>query len=67
MSWNWRSEPAAWPSRSAIHVEIGDMARVRAAGAFDLVYLVFNTIFNLTTQEDQIPCFKNAAGHLSDK
>lgn len=54
------------PGGRDIHVEIGDMARVRVAGAFDLVYLVFNTIFNLTTQEDQVRCFKNAARHLSD-
>ncbi len=53
------------PGGSAIPVEIGDMAEVRVKGAFDLVYLVFNTIFNLTTQEAQIRCFKNAARHLS--
>jgi SAM-dependent methyltransferase len=33
---------------SAIPVEIGDMAQVRVKGTFDLIYLVFNTIFNLT-------------------
>ena len=52
---------------SAIPVEIGDMAQVRVKGTFDLIYLVFNTIFNLTTQEAQVRCFKNAAGHLSAK
>jgi SAM-dependent methyltransferase len=51
----------------AIPVEIGDMAEARAQGNFDLVYLVFNTIFNLTSQEAQVRCFKNAARHLSDK
>lgn len=55
------------PGGSAIPVEIGDMAEVRVEGTFDLVYLVFNTIFNLTTQEAQVRCFKNAARHLSAK
>jgi hypothetical protein len=33
-------------------------------GAFRLVYLVFNTIMNLTTQDAQVACFENAAAHL---
>ncbi|MEM7167056.1 MAG: class I SAM-dependent methyltransferase [Planctomycetota bacterium] len=49
----------------SIPVTIGDMATARAEGQFDLVYLVFNTIFNLTTQEAQVRCFQNAADHLS--
>jgi len=53
------------PGGSAIPVEIGDMAEARVEGTFDLIYLVFNTIFNLTTQEAQVRCFKNAARHLS--
>lgn len=53
------------PGGSAIPVEIGDMAEVRVNGTFDLIYLVFNTIFNLTTQEAQMRCFQNAARHLS--
>ena len=53
------------PGGSTIPVEIGDMAEVRVEGTFDLVYLVFNTIFNLTTQDAQVRCFKNAARHLS--
>jgi len=55
------------PGGSTIPVEIGDMAEVRVKGTFDLIYLVFNTIFNLTTQEAQVRCFKNAARHLSAK
>ena len=47
-----------------IEVSIGDMATTRVAGQFSLVYLVFNTINNLTTQEAQIACFQNAAAHL---
>src|SRR3954469_18843642 len=42
----------------------GDMATTRVEGEFSLVYLVFNTIFNLTTQDGQVACFVNAAAHL---
>jgi SAM-dependent methyltransferase len=52
------------PGGSAIPVKIGDMAEVRVNDSFDLIYLVFNTIFNLTTQEAQVRCFHNAARHL---
>lgn len=55
----------AKPGGEAIPVEIGDMAETRAEGEFDLIYLVFNTIFNLTTQAAQVRCFQNAAWHLS--
>lgn len=42
----------------------GDMTSARAPGTFALVYLVFNTISNLYTQEAQIACVRNAAAHL---
>jgi hypothetical protein len=48
----------------AISVTIGDMATTRLARRFRLVYLVFNTIGNLTTQDEQVACFLNAAAHL---
>ena len=41
------------------------MAATRVDGEFALVYLVFNTIFNLTTQDGQVACFENAAAHLA--
>ncbi len=47
-----------------IKVTIGDIATTRVGGAFRLVYLVFNTIGNLTTQDEQVACFANAAAHL---
>lgn len=47
-----------------LEVEIGDMASARVPGEFSLVYLVFNTIDNLVTQEAQTACFANAARHL---
>lgn len=49
---------------AAIEVAIGDMTTTRVPGRFALVYLVFNTINNLTTQEAQTACFANAAAHL---
>jgi len=51
------------PAR-VVDVTIGDMATTRVDGAFRLVYLVFNTIGNLTTQAQQVACFANAAAHL---
>lgn len=47
-----------------VEVTIGDMATTRIAGTFRLVYLVYNTIGNLTTQREQVACFANAAAHL---
>lgn len=46
-------------------VVVGDMATTSVAGQFSLVYLVFNTISNLRTQDEQVECFRNAAQHLS--
>lgn len=45
-------------------VVVGDMATTRVPGEFTLVYLVFNTIGNLRTQDEQVACFRNAAAHL---
>ena len=53
------------PGGDAIRVTIGDFADVDVDGAFDLVFLVFNTIFNLTSQDDQVRCFHNVAQHLT--
>lgn len=53
------------PGGDAIPVTIGDIADVPADGEFDLIFLVFNTLFNLTTQAAQVRCFENAAKHLS--
>lgn len=48
----------------AVPVAIGDMTTARVPGTFTLVYLVANTIMNVTTQDDQIAVFVNAAAHL---
>lgn len=52
------------PGAERIGVAIGDMATTRVEGQFRLVYLVANSIANLTTQDAQVACFKNAAAHL---
>jgi SAM-dependent methyltransferase len=52
------------PAGVGIDVTIGDFASTRVDGAFRLVYLVRNTITNLTTQDEQVDCFRNAAAHL---
>lgn len=48
----------------AIPVTLGDMTTTRVDGRFRLVYLVYNGISNLTTQDAQVECFHNAAAHL---
>jgi len=54
----------AKPGSDDVPVTVGDMATTRLDGAFRLVYLVYNTIGNLLTQEAQVECFRNAAAHL---
>jgi SAM-dependent methyltransferase len=52
------------PGGDRISVTIGDFSTATVDGRFRLVYLVFNTIMNLTTQAAQVACFRNAARHL---
>jgi SAM-dependent methyltransferase len=52
------------PGSGQIALTVGDIARTRVEGSFRLAYLVFNTIMNLTTQDEQVACFRNAAAHL---
>ncbi len=46
---------------ASIPVVIADMAGVPVAGPFRLVYVVWNSLFNLTSQARQIDCFRNVA------
>ncbi len=48
-----------------IPVVQGDMSQTRVDGTFRLAFLVFNTISNLLTQDEQVRCFQNAARHLA--
>jgi SAM-dependent methyltransferase len=52
------------PGGGGIPVWRGDMASTRAPGEFSLVYLVYNAITCLLTQDQQVACFRNAARHL---
>ena len=52
------------PGADRVPVTIGDMATTRVEGTFSVVYLVFNTITNLLTQDEQVECFRNASRHL---
>jgi SAM-dependent methyltransferase len=54
----------AKPGADAVAVTIGDMTTTRLPGDFKLVYLVANTIMNVTTQDEQLAVFANAAAHL---
>jgi SAM-dependent methyltransferase len=54
----------AKPGAGAIGVTIGDFATTVVAGTFRVAYLVYNTIENLTSQDDQVACFVNVGRHL---
>ncbi len=53
------------PGGNTIEVTIGDMSRVTTGRTYGMVYLVYNTIGNLLTQDDQVRCFQNATRHLA--
>ena len=57
-----RTEPAG----DQLSVTIGDFADVQVPGTYRLIFVVFNTLFNLLTQEDQVRCFENVAAHLTE-
>ncbi|MEV1002208.1 class I SAM-dependent methyltransferase [Nonomuraea sp. NPDC050202] len=54
----------AKPGAEHVGVTVGDFATTRVDGTFALAYLVRNTITNLTTQDEQVECFRNEAAHL---
>ena len=51
-------------AEARLPVTLGDMSSLRVPEAFSLVYIVFNTLSNLPSQEMQLRCFENAAQHL---
>jgi SAM-dependent methyltransferase len=64
------SQPMVHRLRRKVHAEdlpvlVGDMATTVVPGQFTLVYVVWNSIGNLRTQDEQVQCFRNAARHLS--
>jgi SAM-dependent methyltransferase len=54
----------AKPGAERIGVTIGDFATTTVDGRFSVAYLVFNTVMNLTSQDEQVACFQNVAAHL---
>jgi hypothetical protein len=54
------------PGGDRIPVTMGDFADVAVEGRLSLVFVAFNTLFALLTQEDQIRCFENSAARLTD-
>jgi predicted TPR repeat methyltransferase len=56
----------AKPGGDRIAVTIGDFSSTVVEGAFRLVYVVFNSFFNILSQDDQVRCFENVAAHLAD-
>jgi SAM-dependent methyltransferase len=52
------------PGGAEIPVALGDYATTRVEGEFALVYIVFNSLNNQTTQDAQVATFANAAAHL---
>jgi len=54
------------PGGETVGVTLGDFADVPVEGRYRLVYIVFNSLFNLLTQDDQVRCFENVAAHLDD-
>jgi SAM-dependent methyltransferase len=56
----------AKPGGDRISVTIGDFADVPVPGDYRLIFVIFNTLFNLLTQQEQVRCFENVAAHLTD-
>ena len=54
------------PGGDQLSVTMGNFADVPVPGSYRLVFVVFNTLFNLLTQEEQVRCFENVAAHLTD-
>ena len=54
----------AKPGAERVGVTVGDFATTTVEGSFSVAYLVFNTINNLTSQDEQVACFQNVAAHL---
>jgi SAM-dependent methyltransferase len=55
----------AKPGGASIPVTIGDFANVDVVGRYSLIYVIFNTFFALTSQDEQVRCFTNCASHLN--
>ena len=56
----------AKPGGARIAITMGNFADVAVKGTYRLIYLVFNTLSNLLSQDEQVRCFENVADHLTD-
>ena len=56
----------AKPGANKIAITMGNFADVAVPNTYRLIYVVFNTLFNLLSQEEQVRCFENVAAHLTD-
>ena len=56
----------AKPGGVQLSVTLGDFAAVPVPDTYRLIFVVWNTLFNLLTQDDQVRCFENVAAHLTD-
>jgi SAM-dependent methyltransferase len=54
----------AKPGGDQVAVAMSNFADVDVPGSYRLIYVVFNSFFNLLTQDDQVRCFENVATHL---
>jgi len=54
------------PGGDQISVTMGNFADVPVPGSYPLIFVVYNTLFNLLTQDEQVRCFENVAAHLTD-
>lgn len=53
------------PGGDRLVVTMGDFSEVSVPGSYRLIYIVYNTIYNLLTQDEQVRCFENVAKHLT--
>lgn len=54
------------PGAEKVHVKLGDFAEIPFEGKFQLIYVVFNTLFALTSQDAQVRCLRSVAAHLAE-
>lgn len=54
----------AKPGGDRVPVTLGDFSEVKVAGEFALVFVVYNTLFALQTQDEQVRCFRSVAARL---
>jgi SAM-dependent methyltransferase len=57
----------AKPGGQNLTIALGNFADVAVPDSYDLIYIVFNTLFNLLTQDEQVRCFVNVAAHLTER